>query len=145
MQAPGPRMRSGKRRCRRRGVILLESALIYSVTLMLVLGTIVMGLGIFQYQQIAFLAREGARYAAVHAATYVAEQNATATTNTTVLNQAILPRVVILKTSALTCTMSPATLPATGVVTVTVSYTWTPEAYWAPITMTSTSTAPILY
>ena len=144
MQARARRRRDGGGR-RRRGVILLESALIYSVTLMLVLGTIVMGLGVFQYQQIAFLAREGARWAAVHGATYSSEQVAAAITYTDVLNKAILPRVVILNTSSLSCTMSPSTLPTSGVVTVTVTYKWTPEAYWSPITMTSTATAPILY
>ena len=123
---------------------MLESALVYSVTLVLVLGTIAMGLGIFQYQQVAFLAREGSRWAAVHGPTYQSEQSQAAITNTAVMTSAILPKVVILNKNALTLTSANFSM-ANGKATVTLTYTWTPEAFFAPITMTSTSVTPILY
>ena len=142
MRAPKYHHRTGRGSIRRRGVILLESGLIYSITLMLVLGTIVMGLGIFQYQQVAALAREGSRWAAVHGHPYLSEQGDGAIASRDVMTNAILPKVVILNTSALTITSFSMT---GGKATLTLSYKWTPEAYFAPLTMTSTSITPILY
>ena len=128
---------------RRRGVILLESALVYSVTLMLLLGTIVMGLGVFRYQQIASLAREGSRWAAVRGPTYQQEQSATVPTDAEV-KTAILSKAIILDSTALSCDLNQSLL-ATGTSQVVVTYTWTPEAYFAAITMSSTSSVPVTY
>ena len=141
MFVPRNATREKQRLRRRRGVILLESSLVYTVTMMLLLGAIVMGLGIFQYQQIAALAREGSRWAAVHGSTYQSEQSAAAISSTDVMNNAILPKVVILNTSALTCNLT----MTSGRATVALTYKWTPEAYFSSITMTSTSVTPILY
>ena len=129
------------RRPRRRGAVLLEAAIVYNVAIMLTLGTIIMGLGIFRYQEVAWLAREGSRWASVHGATYQTEQNAAAPTSATVLANAITPRAVILNSSSLACTLS----MSSGVATVTVTYTWTPEAFWVPIRFSSTSAAIITY
>ncbi len=141
MLSPQNSTRRNLRSRRRRGVILVESALIYSVTLFLLLGTVVMGLGVFQYQQIAALAREGSRWAAVHGPKYQSEQGATAISSSDVMTKAILPRVVVLNTSALTCNLT----MTGGKATVSLSYNWTPEAFFAPITMNSTSVTPVLY
>ena len=54
----------------RRGVTLVECAIIYPLTLLLVLAIIIGGLGMFRYQEVASLAREGARYASVRGAKY---------------------------------------------------------------------------
>lgn len=54
---------------RQRGQALVELALILPVFTMLLAGIIVLGIGVFQQQQLANAAREGARYAAVHSAT----------------------------------------------------------------------------
>ena len=54
----------------RRGTVLVESAIIYSVMLFLLFAIIVGGLGMFRYQAVAHLAREGARYASVHGGKY---------------------------------------------------------------------------
>ena len=66
---------------RRRGAVMVECSLVYSAALLLSLGTISIGLGIFRYQQIAYLAREGARWAAVHGSTYQSEQGQAAPTS----------------------------------------------------------------
>ena len=58
-----------------------------------------------------------------------------------VATKAILPKVVILNTKALNCTLT----MTSGKATVALAYTWTPEAYFAPITMKSTAITPILY
>src|SRR5262245_18446301 len=52
----------------RTGAVALESAIIYPVTFLLIIGLVVGGLGIFRYQECASLAREGARYASTHGA-----------------------------------------------------------------------------
>ena len=52
-----------------RGQTLVETALVLPVFLMLVLGLIVLGIGLFYQQQITNAAREAARYAAIHSAT----------------------------------------------------------------------------
>ena len=142
MRASRQSFRFGLSNRRRRGVVLIESALVYSMTLMLILGTIVVGLGVFRYQQIASLAREGSRWASVHGPTYVTEQSQPAITQSDVMTNAILPKIVILDSTALTCTSFSMT---GGNATVTLTYKWTPEAFFAPITMKSTSVTPILY
>src|SRR5690348_13862047 len=63
-------MRLPSRAHRRRAATLVESALVYSVTLMLLLGLFVGGMGVFRYQEVSHLAREGARYASTHGGMY---------------------------------------------------------------------------
>jgi hypothetical protein len=60
--------RSRPRRCPP-GQALVEFALILPLFLMVLVGTIVLGIGIFYQQQVTNAAREAARFAAVHSAT----------------------------------------------------------------------------
>jgi len=138
----------------RRGVTLVECALIYPLTFMLILGILIGGLGMFRYQEVASLAREGARYASVRGAKYAQQvAGATAATQDDVYNNAIKPRLVMLDESQLNCTQSGVnwvTWPdgdnkQGSRVQVTVSYTWIPEAYMGGITLSSTSTMIISY
>src|SRR4051812_39679445 len=55
---------------RRRGTTLVESAIIYSTTVGLILGLIFGVVGVFSYNEVAHLAREGARYASTHGGQY---------------------------------------------------------------------------
>ena len=54
----------------RRGATSVEFAIVASTVLLLLIGLIVGALGVFRYQEIARLAREGARYAAVRGEAY---------------------------------------------------------------------------
>src|SRR5262249_15859062 len=91
----------------RRGVSHVERAIIYPLTLLLLPGILIGGLGIFRYQQVASLAREGARYASVRGAKYAQSvPGATAATQSDVYNNAIKPRLVMLDESQLNCTQS---------------------------------------
>ncbi len=56
-------------RTRESGQALVETALILPMFLMVVIGIIVIGLGVFYQQQLSNTAREAARYAAIHSAT----------------------------------------------------------------------------
>jgi hypothetical protein len=136
MRVRGPGYRA------RRGITAAECGIVYSVTLLLIMGTIIEGLGVFRYQQVSSLAREGARWASVRGATYQSEQSASAPTSSDVLNNVITPKAVGLDPSNLTCTL---TMTATTA-TVTLTYQWTPEAFgFSAVPLTSTSVMPITY
>jgi len=145
---------------RRNGGTLVEMAVILPVVFLLIFGLIVGGIGIFHYQEVARLAREGARWAAVHGTDYAREFNTTAATAQDVYDNAIKPNLVTLDTSKITYsvtwnkTNSPWSLsptdnfekPVGNTVSVTVTYQWFPE--WGmigPINLSSTSTVPMCY
>jgi Flp pilus assembly protein TadG len=71
---------------RRRGVHALESAYVYGLLMVLLAGLIVLGMGVFRYQEMAYLAREAARFAAVHGGQYQQE-------NAAAINAGTLPNV----------------------------------------------------
>jgi len=52
-----------------RGQTMVEMALVFPLFLIVFMGTIVIGIGVFYQQQITNAAREAARYAAIHSAT----------------------------------------------------------------------------
>ena len=142
---------------RRRGAALLEFAVVCPLVMMLLFSTIVGGLGVFRYQQVAALARQGARYASVHGGQYEKEKGQPAATAADITANIVQANATALKPSLLTCTVTwnssndPLTTtdyddPVGNTVTVTVTYQWFPEVYLAgPITLTSSSTAQILY
>jgi hypothetical protein len=109
------------------------------------MGTIIEGLGVFRYQQLSSLAREGARWASVHGPTYQTENSKSAPTSQDVYNNVIAPKMVALDSTQLTCTltMTPTASPTT--VTVTLTYNWIPEGFFSPISLTSSSVLPITY
>ncbi|HTU21569.1 MAG TPA: TadE/TadG family type IV pilus assembly protein [Gemmataceae bacterium] len=143
---------------RRRGFATAESIVVLPTLLFLILATVVGGYGIFRYQQIAMLAREGARYASVHGGQYQQETGNAAATSQDVYNNAIVPYATSLDLTQLTYSVSwnasnmPYSVssdyetPTGNTVTVTVRYKWFPEVYLVgPITLSSTSTMPMSY
>jgi Flp pilus assembly protein TadG len=146
-------------RSRRPGTTMVEGAIVYPVALLLTFGLIVFGLGMFRYQQVAALAREGARYASVHGGQWAKElNNNTPTTKDDIYNTAVKPMAAGLDLSQLQVTSvtyaDSSQLPTytdgsgntkTNTVTVTVTYTWTPELFGTGVTMTSTSVMPVTY
>lgn len=132
--------------CRRPGAVILECAIVYPITFMLVLGLIIGGMGIFRYQEVASLAREGSRYAAVHGTQYALDMGKAAATAQDVYNQGILPKVVSLDLSQLTynVTWTPDNREG-STVTVKVTYHWIPEAFFPTLYLSSTSAAVVSY
>lgn len=130
----------------RRGATTVEFAIVASTVLLLLIGLIVGALGVFRYQEVARLAREGARYAAVHGATYSRVTGNPPATATDVYQNVILPRSVILTPARLSSgvTWSPDNQPGSQV-TVTVQYQWLPEAYFGKMTLSSTASIPMAY
>jgi Flp pilus assembly protein TadG len=147
------------RRELRSGTTAVESALVYPVTFLLLMGLLIMGLGVFRYQEMSALARRAARYASVHGKQYARDTGNAAATPVDIYNNAILPNAVGLTLSKLTYAVSynAENSPATaGVkngqavytgnsVTVTISYSWIPEAFLGGMTLTSTSVMPMCY
>ncbi|MBI1916028.1 MAG: pilus assembly protein [Planctomycetes bacterium] len=143
----------------RRGAVSVEAAVVFPVAILLLLGLVVGGMGIFRYQQVAWLAREGARYASVRGAQYQQEvAGAKAATTTDVYNNAILPNATAMDPTSLSSSVtwnknnapysvsSSFEKPVGNTVSVTVTYTWIPEIFFiGPITLSSTSTLPMSY
>ena len=147
----------------RRGSNLVEAAIAIPIIVMLIIGTCIMAIGIYRYQLVATLAREGARYASVHGTQYAAVTGNAAATRDDVYNNAVLPMAVGLQTANLSCTVTWNTAnsptspnPNAGTagqpailynsVTVTVTYQWTPEFYiTGPINLQSVSVMPMSF
>ena len=151
-------MRLPCQRSRSRGTSTVEFAVTCPIAIFLIFATITGALGAFRYQQVAALAREGARWASVHGGEYERETGKPAATATDIFETAILPSAVTLDPSKLSCDITwnssnePLSVhenyetPTGNTVTVKVTYVWLPEVYLVgPITLTSTSTAQMLY
>lgn len=151
-------MRSTCQLRRPRGATTIEFAVTCPIALFLILATIVGALGAFRYQQVASLAREGARWACVHGKEYERQTGNPAATPADVYSTAILPAAVTLDPAKLSYSVTwnnsneplevheDVQRPIGNTVTVSVSYVWLPEAYLiGPFTLTSTSTAQMLY
>jgi hypothetical protein len=125
-------------------VSAVESAVVYPVTFLLIIGTVVVGLGVFRYQQLQSLAREGARFASVRGPDFVASGTGTAEASPATVLAYVQGLAVGM--SGLNCTAvtySSSTIPCT--VTVTLTYTWTPEGYFQSQTWTASSTVVVTY
>jgi hypothetical protein len=137
--------------------VIVEAAFVYPTTFILMLALFVGGTGIFRYQEVAWLARNGARYASTHGAQYRKDAGLSVGTSTDwstdISNNAVTPNLVSLDPGLVGVSVSwpdvvnqpgkPDNWPGSKV-TVTVSYQWFPE--WGPvgpITLTSTSSMPI--
>ena len=138
----------------RRGAAAVEFALVAPIALFLVLAIMIGGQGVFRYQQVAALAREGARWASVHGGEYEKVTGNPAATPKDVFDKAILPYATLLRPEylsyAVTWDRSNMPLqvfddvqqPIGNTVTVTVSYEWFPEIYLVgPFNLNSSSTA----
>jgi Flp pilus assembly protein TadG len=150
---------------RRRATTVVECALVYPLTFALVFGLIIGGFGVFRYQEVASVAREGARWASVHGYQCVQEANPnvgkpTVTTATDVYNNAIKPQADAANLDPVNMGYTVSWADAseaptyydytsskwkTNTVTVTITYQWIPEAFLGGITLTSTSIMPMSY
>jgi Flp pilus assembly protein TadG len=145
---------------RRSGATVVESAFVYPVLFLLILGLLVGAGGIFRYSQLASLAREGARYASVHGTQYADEMGVAAPTPDQIFNNVIAPMAVGFDTKAMGYSITYNTsnspyytvldannnvVPVQNTVTVTLTYLWLPETFWGGITLTSTSVMPMSY
>ena len=156
-----------RRQNTRAGTILVESAVIYPVLFLVVLAVVLLGVGVFRYQQVSHISREAARWASVHANKYAEENGTTAATPQDVYNNAIKPHAAGMQIEGITYSVTwnadaqgnpdkdpTRTIvvydPITGLnkpvaqyntVTVTVTYTWNTGLFGSiPVSCTSVNT-----
>lgn len=142
---------------RPRGATVVECAIVLPITFFLIFALVVGAMGIFRYQEVASLAREGARYASTHGYQYRKDANLPAGISSDwqqdIYDHAIAPRIVALDPTQLSYTVTwpdvvnqpgkPDNWPGSKV-DVTVHYDWLPDLYLiGPIRLTSTSSMPI--
>jgi Flp pilus assembly protein TadG len=162
-------------RPRRRGALTVEFAITSGVTFFLILAMIIGGLGVFRYQEVAHLAREGARYASTHGGQYALDGMPTKTgvpavSSSSDLRNYLMPRSTLLNPDKTQVAVSwsaagnvtPSNMPTyldtnpdlvppgqksiRNFVTVTVTYQWVPEMFLVgPLNLTSTSTMAMTY
>jgi Flp pilus assembly protein TadG len=141
------------RRRQRRGAAAVETALVLPAAVFFILMILIGGAGVFRYNELALLTREGARYASVHGKQYERETGNTAATADDVFNNAIKPKAALLNPDRLTYSVTwdtdnwpnriegDARTPITNTVTVTLSYQWEVEIpFVRTINLSSTST-----
>jgi Flp pilus assembly protein TadG len=151
---------------RRRGATTVETAIVMSVFFVLLIAILVTGIGVFRYQQVAWLAREAGRYASVHGDEYAKEFGKKSPTQQEIIDNAITPYLVGMDPTQVTVTVevidgardtasawdtsnkAMRTFSAKGEyvsnrVRVTVTYPWTPGVFGTPVTVGSTTDLPI--
>lgn len=147
-----------RRPTRRPAAATVEMAVVLPILFLLLFGLILGSIGVFRYHQVAQLAREGSRYAAVRGATYARENNKPAATASDVYEQAIRPRATNMDPAKLTYSVvwdkdnrqyhtvivNDEVKPVTNNVSVTVEYKW--DAFlFGPVTLRSTSVSSMHY
>src|SRR5438128_8983671 len=85
----------------RRGAVAVEMALVAPLTFLIIIGLIVGACGVFRYQQMAVLAREGARWAAVRGPQYQKRTGKKPPTAAEVFANAIRPHAISIDPSRL--------------------------------------------
>ena len=121
----------------RDGATVVEMAIILPVFVLLLIGLCVAGLGVFRYHQIAALAHESARWASVHGREYSKRTGKPVATSDGIYQNVIKNRAVALDMNKVSYDVKwDANLAS---VAVTVRYQWTPEAFFAPLTFSSTA------
>jgi len=141
----------------RTAATVLECAFVLPLLLLLFAGLAIGSAGVFRYQEVATLAREGARYGSTHGYQFRKDaglpMGVKKTWHVDIYENAIKPRIVGLDPSKLMVTISwpdvinqpgrPDNWPGSKV-EVTVRYQWLPEAFLVgPYYLQSTSSMPI--
>ena len=122
----------------RRGATIVEMAVVGPLAFLMVIGLMIGALGIFRYNQIAALAHEGARWAAVRGRNFEQINHRKPITADDIRANVIVPRAAGIDLNRIVCTMS--LDKGHSVVSVTVRYLWLPEAYFGKLTLSNTAT-----
>lgn len=157
----------GRQTCKRSGAVATESAIVFSVTFLLIIGVIVGGVGVFRFQQVACQARQAARWASVHGLGWQYDTGSPPRTKQQILQEAVLPFASGMDPSKLSIdvhwigkvsgqtldwdisTRAPLSKDANGnavtnSVKITVTYEWMPGVFLAgPLTLRSVSQVPM--
>jgi Flp pilus assembly protein TadG len=162
-------MQCQTRHLRRRAAMAVEAAVVYPVVVIVFLGLIVGGIGVFRYQQVACQAREAARWASVRGGNWSRETNQTSPTKQQILQQAVLPLAAGMDPSKITIqvqwinqatgaavdwdsagkdvgSMTAGQDYVTNTIRVTITYQWSPNLFLVgAINLTSTCEIPMSF
>ena len=108
----------------RRGASVVEMAVVAPLAFLLTIGVIVGGMGVFRYNQVAGLAREGARWASVRGREYQNNAHRSRVTSEDVVSEVIRKKSVALDPKRLQCEVTWG--PNDTTVSVTLRYEWIP-------------------
>jgi Flp pilus assembly protein TadG len=147
--------------------VTVEAAVVYPIMLLLLLGLIVVGMGVFHHQQVAWQAREASRFASVRGWTWEKDTDQPSPTKNEILRNVMHPLAFTMDRAKLNLQVSWVN-QATGeavdwdsaprtrfsvtktneyvvnTVRVTVTYEWMPELFLVgPIYLVSTSEFPM--
>lgn len=141
----------------RAGATVMECAIVLPIALFLFIGLVVGTSGVFRFQEVATLAREGARYASTHGYQYRKDAGMPIGTaedwRKDIYDNGIKPKIVALDSSRVKVTVTwpdvinqpgkPDNWPGSKV-DVKVSYEWLPPIFLVgPYNLHSTSSMPI--
>ncbi len=153
----------------RSGAVMLEAAIVLPILFLIILGTSLLGLAVFRYQQVATVAREAARWASVHGGQYASETGHAMATPQSIYNATIQPFGTALNQSGMVFDSSGGTGTAlsftvnwldasqmptfkdgagntvVNTVTVVINYTSAGGGIIGPMTLTSSSAMPMSY
>lgn len=134
------------RNTRRPATTVVECALVFPLFFLLLIGLMVGSLGVFRYQELASLARESARWASVRGYQYEQSTKNPAATPKDVYDNVVRTKAKLVHADDVkySVTWSPDNRQG-SLVTVTLTYTWIPEAFLGGITLSSTSTLYMSY
>ena len=150
----------------RNAALAVETAIVLPVFLFMLLALIVGGMGVFNYQQAACMAQEAARWASVRGGDFQKDTNQSSPTQEQIFQQAVLPLAVSMDATQLSlqvqwvnqaagtvqawdgATKEVKSVTSTGEyvtnsVRATITYTWAPGLFLAPIAITSVCEAPM--
>ena len=122
----------------RRGATIIEMAIVGPLAFLMVIGLMIGCLGIFRYNQVAALAHEGARWAAVRGRNFEKINHRKPITAEDIRANVVVPRAAGIDLNRIECTMS--LDKDHTVVSVTIRYLWLPEAYFGKLTLSDTAT-----
>lgn len=130
----------------RSGATVVESAFVLPVVLIILFAILAGAHGVFSYQEVASLAREGARYASVRGTQSAMFKAEPVATPEAMYENAIRPRMVVVRPDRTTYTMTWDTDPRPGnTVRVTVTTVWLSSAVFGDWTLTSTAEMPVSF
>jgi Flp pilus assembly protein TadG len=134
--------RSFHRVAPRRGSALVEVAFVGPVALLLIIGIIIVGIGVYRFQQVSTLAREGVRWASMRGPKYEKQTHSPQISANDVYDKAISPMLGSAGSKS-DFNVELEWGPNRGSVIVTVSYPWQPQAFLKPVELRSRAEAPV--
>ena len=127
----------------RQGSSIVEAAIVLPIAFLFVIGIIVGGLGVFQYNQLTGLTRECARWASVHGRSWQRSGGGQRPSAGDLVTEVLEKRSTAIDPKKIECKLE--WDPTETVVTVQLRYRWVPDAYFSGGVFSSTAVMFVSY